>query len=290
MSELAERLCASVNDHLASLTYRFTEGEASHALTVADGQEIVFPLDAGGGVGGGSAAWVARKHEAGAIHEPGLVAALLAIRDHGPAVRTVLDVGSLYGYHSFLARSLFPGSEVHAFEANPRSYEALQRNIEANRGSFGDSVHAHHCALSDVSHAQTTLHVRAMGLHVPDDGRRRSQTVEVPMWSLDDWCERASVRPDLVKVDVEGYQARIIPGALGTIRAHRPVVLLEFDAPGPANDFGVTNREVIAPLLEDGYSLVWGRHRLADEPFRVLDASDLGDEHEVNSLGVLVPH
>ena len=109
------------------------------------------------------------------------------------------------------------------------------------------------------------------------------------MWTLDDFCREHELAPDVVKLDVEGFQAKIVPGALGVIREHRPVVLMEFDAPGASNDFGITNREVIRPLMDDGYRLVWGRHRSTTDRFRVLAWDELGDEHETNSLGILVP-
>jgi hypothetical protein len=64
---------------------------------------------------------------------------------------------------------------------------------------------------------------------------------------------------------------------------------MEFDRPGSMNNFGVTNREIIRPLMEDGYRLVWGMHREWTAAFRVLKWSDLTDRHEINSLGILVP-
>lgn len=288
----ADDLCSRINERLGSVPFSYTPGGSEHVLSVAEGPAIRFPQDAGGGVHGGSAAWVAMKHENGAIHEPGLVAALLVLAESGAPVRTILDIGALYGYVSLVARSLFPSAEVHAFEVNPRSYDALTRNIEANRPTFGDSVRAHHCALSDVSRPHAPLRIHRMSIDTldagpPVDGKGRDYEIDV--WSLDDYCREHALVPDLVKLDVEGYQAKIVPGGREVLSRTRPVILMEFDAPGAANDFGVTNREVIEPLLDDGYRLVWGRHRRTDQPFQVLGLDDLTAEHEVNSLGVLVP-
>lgn len=287
-----DALCARINDRLADLSFSYHEGDAEHTLSVEGRQPIRFPVSAGGGIHGGSASWISKKHQDGGIHEPGLVATLLALAEQYPSIRTILDIGALYGYVSLVARSLFDRAEVHAFEVNPRSFRALERNIEANRPAFGDSVRAHHCALSDASAPHAPLRIHRMRVEALDSGEpvgEKGRDHEVDVWSLDDYCREQSLSPDLIKLDVEGYQAKIIPGALGVIGRTRPLVLMEFDGPGAANYFGVTNREVIRPLLDDGYRLLWGRHRHADQPFRALDRDDLSDEHEVNSLGVLVP-
>lgn len=282
--------CASINAHLASLSYTYAEGPDHHSLSIADHPTIQFPTDAGGTVHGGSASWLSEKHEAGAIHEPGMIAALLTLAEERPSIRTVFDVGALFGYVSLVTRSLFPEVDVHAFESNPRSFRALRRNLQANWPTFGKTLFSHKCALSDRTQANASARVNRMGLVLDDPGSEDAgQEVELNVWSMDDYCDEHSLSPDLIKLDVEGYQAKIIPGARKVIERSRPVILMEFDAPGAANDFGVTNREVIQPLLDDGYQLLWGKHRYADRPFEVVAADELSEQHEVNSLGILLP-
>ncbi|MEO9325286.1 FkbM family methyltransferase [Nocardioides sp. C4-1] len=290
MSLTAADFCAAANGQTSALSFDYREGDEAHSLALAGRAPITFPRDAGGRVRGGSASWVEATHRDGAIHEPGLVGALLALDELDLQPRTVLDIGSLYGYVSLLARSIFDDAEVHAFEANPRSYRALRRNVEANRSIFGDSVEAHLCALSDVSQRDVEVVAHLMRIETEPgaaDANRRRDHIDV--WTLDDFCAERSLAPDLVKIDVEGYQAKIIPGSMAVIERHRPVILLEFDGRGAANDFGVTNRDVIRPLVDLGYHIVWGRHRSAGRPFTQLDWHDLGDEHELNSLAVLLP-
>ncbi len=287
----ADQLCADINARMDTLSFSFAEGERSHSLTLEGKDPIRFPLDAGGDVQGGSAAWVAKKHAGGQIHEPGMIAALLAISDHRPDVRTILDIGALYGYVSLVAGALFPGAGVHAFEANPGSFHALCRNIEANRPAAAHAAQAHLCVLSDASQRSTPLRIHWMQVADPNGaaGSGPGRVVELDVWSLDDYCRDEGLSPDLIKIDVEGYQAKIVPGAAATISRTRPIILLEFDSPRSVNYFGMTNRDVVAPLLRDGYQLVWGQHRSTDVPFRTLELDDLTDEHEMNSLGILVP-
>ena len=287
-----ELLCERVNDRLRRLSFAYAEHEWGQTLAIEGHPEIRFPRSAGGQIKGGAAEWVSTKHRDGRIHEPGMVAALLELAEAEVSIRTIFDIGALYGYVSLVSRSLFEQSSVHAFEVNPRSYAALQRNIEANRETFGDSVTAHHCALADSTAPHAPLRIRGFGVvRLDEDPSTDAPGKEhlVDVWSLDDFCRATALSPDLVKLDVEGYQAKIIPGARDVIARSRPTILLEFDAPGSVNNFGVTNRDVIRPLLDDGYRLIWGRHRERNTRFRVLDLGDLSDEHEINSLAILVP-
>lgn len=114
-------------------------------------------------------------------------------------------------------------------------------------------------------------------------------TSHIDIWSLDAFCDAQLLQPDLIKIDVEGYQAKIIPGAANLIANLRPIVLLEFDGPDSDNSFGVSNKEVIASMMQNGYQLIWGRHRSQKDRFQVLKWEELSDQHEVNALGILVP-
>jgi FkbM family methyltransferase len=287
----ADALLEAVNRCLADLTHHFSAGDDEHVFSLAGRPEVRFPQSAGGRVHGGSASWVAKKHADGAVHEPGLLAALLALAEFEEHPRTVLDVGALYGYVSLVAASVFPEADVHAFEANPRSYVAMESNLAANRPGLGDRVRGHYCALSDESRSDVRVRVHRMRIEAdaPGEPGKGESEHEIDVWTLDDLCEREAIAPGLVKIDVEGYQAKIVPGMRRILAEHRPVVLLEFDTPGSANDFGVPNREVVRPLMDDGYRLLWGRHRSATAGFEELAWSDLTDRHEVNSLGILVP-
>lgn len=288
----AAELCDKINYHRSTLSYRYEEAEHDQVLTIANAPAVRFSKCAGGSVAGGSAQWVRHKHQKGGIHEPGLIAALLAIADSNPAITTVFDIGALYGYVALIARSIFRHANVHAFEVNPHSFDALRHNIAANAANFGATVFAHHCALSDASAMQQPLRVRGFSVR-PDTGEaepvRGKVVSRIDVWSLDDFCRVRALKPDVIKIDVEGYQAKIVPGAMEVLSRDRPVVLLEFDRRNPANDFGVSNKDVIEPVMRSGYRLIWGRHRDTGSCFEMLDWNDLSDCHEVNSLGILLP-
>ena len=282
-----DQLADEFNRELDELAFSFNTNRQRARLQLEDGKRIIFPENAGGRVEKGSISWVRAKHRKGKIHEPALVAAFIALsrrlRDE-PVV--FFDVGALYGYFSLVVKSLYRQSTALAFEVNPQSYEALCNNVAANTHLGRPAVFCCNLGLSDQTHL--AHHASLQGFRLDED-TAGGQTV-VDLMRLDDFSRITSFVPDLMKIDVEGYQARILPGAMDTIAAAKPTILMEFDEPHVLERFGRTNADVVRPLFDLGYSMLWTsdhRHR-ATNKFEHLRFADLTAEHETNSLAVFV--
>lgn len=307
----SQDFCSRVNAALGQLSYSYSESSRAQSLAVDGLAQIRFCPSAGGAVGGGSDRWVRNKHLDNRIHEPGAVAALMAIRSMGYRVDTVLDVGALYGYFSFLSAAAFDEADVHALEMNPASFQALKNNIEFNAAGVGPRVKPWNCAVSDRTQKGKQVHIenfslrhqyasyrdRALGLvknllgmiYFKNLSYRRCIESRIDFWTLDEFCKEAALQPGLVKIDVEGYQAHIIPGALNMLALAKPIVMLEFDSPEAVNASSWSNKDIVKPLFDMGYSLVWGRHRDPKAIFEHLRFQDMDQRHETNSLGVFLP-
>src|SRR5262249_3812827 len=117
----------------------------------------------------------------------------------------VLDVGANFGYYSLsLAQGLQHQCQVHAFEPTPTTYERLRKHVELNRMS--DVVHLHQVALSDVTGTANLIQ------RADNSGASRLGTdaagISVQVTTLDEFCTQQNVsRVDLIKIDVEGYEA-----------------------------------------------------------------------------------
>lgn len=60
------------------------------------------------------------------------------------------------------------------------------------------------------------------------EGSRHSERFSVQITTLDDDIIDASLSPpDLIKIDIEGFELDALHGAAGTIRAHKPMLYLE---------------------------------------------------------------
>ena len=72
----------------------------------------------------------------------------------------------------------------------------------------------------------------------------RTESMTVQTARLDDTLP-TGYRPDLIKIDVEGAEANVLRGAVETLHASRPVIILEHGGAGA----GSTRPAQIHPLL-----------------------------------------
>lgn len=241
--------------------------------------------------------WIWKKHQGGALHEPATIAAFAAIAEHRN-VRVIYDCGALYGYFTLLAAILFPDAEVVAVDMHPSALSTLIANVSP----CADVVHA---AVSDETKA-AKFWVSGFNIYEEPEGgwdnldkipgamkprgenNRGRGFVEVPFVKFDDIAKGIGKIPDLIKIDVEGYQAKAIRGAMETIRAHRPIVIIELHDPEKLARFGITNASTVQPLLDLGYSAYWcGEHRSKEARFEPV--THMNGAHEKLGIMVLVP-
>ena len=138
--------------------------------------------------------------------------------------RTFVDVGSHIGFYTM---GLAPGFDrVVAFEPSRFQYGWLRRNTALNAY---DHVLCEHVALGDTA-GTATLNVLSYegGLNTLSTEVASEQTIldqyTVPVEVLDD---RQLTDVDLLKIDVEGFEVPVLRGAMKTIAASRPVILIE---------------------------------------------------------------
>lgn len=242
--------------------------------------------------------WITKKHVDGAVHEPATIGAMLWANRILPPRRHVFDAGALYGYFSLVAEQVFPRAVVTAFEMHP----GIIPDLVANRGPRTRCIHA---ALSDTTRENVRVWISGFNIYEEPEGgwdaldtipgamKERGENnrgrgyADVDFITLDDYC-LTNPAPDLIKIDVEGYQAKALAGAMGTIRRHKPVVIIELHDPEKLARFGTTNAETVRPLYEVGYSGFWcGNFRDADARFEAVP--EMLDYHERLSIMVLVP-
>lgn len=143
---------------------------------------------------------------------------------------STLDVGAYSGLYSLEAAVANPLGRVWAFEPMASSRNLLVRNLEVN--GLSDRVVVSDVALSDVEgsivfflNSEQASSTRASLLHWEGDQMRR--TTEVRTLPLDSVLLESPLRVDLMKLDVEGAESRVLGGAAKTIEASKPVLFTE---------------------------------------------------------------
>ncbi|MBL97081.1 MAG: hypothetical protein CMF52_04620, partial [Legionellales bacterium] len=81
--------------------------------------------------------------------------------------------------------------------------------------------------------------------------------------SINDFCADKSLKPDLIKLDVEGAEVRILPSISDSILKNI-TLYLEFHVPQIKNDFGEDPLELLDFLFKKFRSIEFNRNHWGD--------------------------
>jgi FkbM family methyltransferase len=166
----------------------------------------------------------------GGSFEPNEFAALAA--ELGPG-KTFVDIGANEGvYTVFAAQRVGSAGRVVAIEPSGKVVERLHANLRLNRlrnvtvveAAIGDINGEVELAVAGYSHeGQNTVGPVVANPKVETAGHER-----VAVRRLDDVVAELSLeRVDVIKIDAEGSEVRVLAGAGEVIRRHAPLVQLE---------------------------------------------------------------
>lgn len=191
--------------------------------------------------------------------EPGTSHALKTLCKHG---HVVFDVGANVGSHSLpIASYVGEDGSVYAFEPVPWAIRKLTRNLALN--NFKNLV-LESIALSDKDEDEVEIEFRAsfkLGSKsgVGQDGKiddgwwSECERIKVRMETLDSYVKSHQItRLDLIKLDVDGFEGKVIRGALGTLKRFQPVIIMEI-APAWTEMRGDCIADVLHELGQLGY-------------------------------------
>jgi FkbM family methyltransferase len=147
-------------------------------------------------------------------------------------IRVVYDIGASVGIVSGCLVKIPFISVVHAFEPLPASFKRL-----ANRMEPYSQVTCHNVALGDVNQQMkmkvmdnaidSSSLLRMAALHHQEFSvSAKTHEESVTVVRLDDYVQQYHLpAPDLVKIDVQGFEDRVLRGGVNTIRKARYCLL-----------------------------------------------------------------
>jgi FkbM family methyltransferase len=181
-------------------------------------------------IGRGSTPWVINgetfrviprhRREIGHHHDPA-VASLL--KSHLKPGAVGMNVGANVGIHVLqMARLVGPIGRVIAFEPNPAAMRVLARHVAIN--GFADRVTLVESAAGAAA-GRATLHAKGVDQRARLGSANPALSgalarIDVPVTTLDRWCEAQDVSPDWLVIDVEGFEEDVLRGAETLIRTH----------------------------------------------------------------------
>ena len=165
-----------------------------------------------------------------------------------PSKRNIaVDIGAHVGIASIHFADHF--RSVLAFEPIPETFECLQANLEKHKKV---NVSSYNLALADKERfISFKTHEGNTGYTEPEVTPTVTPDIATKTTTLDDALN--GLKPDLIKIDVEGFEPLVISGGIKTINKCKPVIIIEakgigFSKPDPHN--------AIRTLVEAGYKVV----------------------------------
>jgi FkbM family methyltransferase len=184
----------------------------------------------------------------------------------GDQVSCVFDIGAHVGQTAARFIAAFPSAQVYSFEPDPCSFAQLR--MLADRVTRIDAVNA---AVGDID-GEATLFVNnfdqtnsllkaapgAQQYLLVRSGLALQSEAKVPVLTLDRFCtDRGIDRIDLLKLDAQGYELRVLDGARGLLDGlavpliYVEVCFVRFYEHQPLFP------EIYQYLFDRGYRLVW---------------------------------
>ena len=168
---------------------------------------------------------------------------------------TFLDVGANIGYYTALAaRIVGPNGKVIALEPDPESYQYLEQTVKAN--AVGN-VQTFQVAASDGP-ATLPLFISKDNrgdnrLYAPAEKRPQ---IEVEARPIDELLSENNINTvDFIKIDVQGYEPKVIAGLKKTINQSEKLTILSEFWPKGISEAGGDAKKFLDDLRKLGLTL-----------------------------------
>ena len=153
----------------------------------------------------------------------------LARKNSNNSISTIYDLGGNIGTWTQLAKAVIPQAAVHGFEPIPQYQEAYAKttaginNVTLHKVGVGSdnkkekfNFAAHSSSFLEVSENLTNMF----------PSQKKTNEFVVDMVRLDDYVKTNNLPyPDLMKLDVEGYELEVLKGAVNCMENCQYIVL-----------------------------------------------------------------
>ncbi len=153
---------------------------------------------------------------------------LFYLKDYLSPGNVAIDVGANVGLYTVLFSGMVGANGlVLSFEPYDETFQTLKKVV--NFGKKLHNVSMYNIALGNANR-QISLRLPKVGNQIQDAlvGPDDSQNGPVSMMTLDKLAVQLKLaRVDFIKVDVEGFELRVLEGAVNVLSIYHPVILVE---------------------------------------------------------------
>ena len=169
--------------------------------------------------------------------------------------RCFVDVGANLGYYTFLASKLMSDGIVYSFEMDEKNYGLLEKNLYINKCK---NVKIYHAAVTDSSgfvNYSNTLKLPSPILTLSNriSQNKYSLKKSVKAISLDDFFNNNGSKPEIIKIDVEGAEIKVLNGMQNILNNDNLQLFLEIHPFRLKFNFQSSANAVVSMLLNKGF-------------------------------------
>ncbi|GJL79617.1 MAG: hypothetical protein NPINA01_26060 [Nitrospinaceae bacterium] len=217
---------------------------------------------------------------------------LLNIADHFIKEKTIIiDVGANIGFESLYFARKYPTNLVYSYEPTGIAYECLRNSKDINSlnnlkvfklgvGEKSGSVEIHSATKETYNKGLASI-----DSNYDLDNTFVKETIDII--TLDEHVKE-NMRVSLIKIDVQGYETKVLEGATSLIARDQPVIIYEHFESYYSNPKELRNK-VEELLMPFGYELYLIRSKNDFRPHRFLEQLNLNSKKEINGDIVALP-
>lgn len=170
--------------------------------------------------------------------------------------KVVFDIGAHIGLYTIPASSVIPqGGVVYAFEPSAVNRKYFKKHLEYNR--ISNVILLPYIVGDEANKRQTFYENRAVdptNSLKPKKNTARYSKVLREQITLDNFAEEYNVRPDVIKIDVEGAEYNVLKGASGVLKKYSPVIFLSTH-PRQLPKLGTSIEKLQEIISQSGYRI-----------------------------------
>jgi FkbM family methyltransferase len=144
---------------------------------------------------------------------------LVGFIEAAKSARALFDVGAHKGLFSLVFCAVNENNRAVAYEPSPSLGEGAKNLIEIN--GWESRIDLQSVAIG-ASRSAVAASFDSMGFL-----QLGGQEFQIQMTSIDEECERLKFYPDVLKIDIEGYEYEALLGATGLLKSASPIICLE---------------------------------------------------------------
>ena len=172
------------------------------------------------------------------------------------SVDIFFDIGAHIGLVSLpAAKEMKQTAKVVSFEPSHKNFKHLKSHARNN--SFEEKIILKQCLIGDKN-CQKTFYFSnkesPINSIVKFEQNKNYKTEKLQQITLDSFCKKSGLIPEVIKIDVEGAEINVLKGAQNTLKKHKPIIYLSIH-PRHIKELGSDINELIILIDEMGYKI-----------------------------------